>query len=510
MMFEKLARIIEMQTSVLKELPTRVDKDKLKDYAHLNERLVWYADPKQLLEDGIRKELVQHISKALHSELTFNAKSKQEDIRQKLKSLGRIMDGYKRSFEYIQDYININGLKIWQEESYPYYQLQVCIKADTFPSDIHRLTTVYNFIGRLAREIRLTDPRNSLYLDQTLTWYDIKTRKPIFDKETIASITSSIEVAGLVGLDRLFSFMIITALQKLSGYLQNKNVSTNTWTNVLTSIQNEFKQSKDMQNPLKVYQTYINRSTKIWPEFLENALLVGQLQLNRNLIAFHLNKSCKFDAKNLESSLRSLNKNNLDYAIIFFVFVIAHLQKLFLPQNPGSLQKRIQDQIDGIAFSVAVHTMIRQFHKEINKEFIKYIVDYILQLTKNSNRTSDLLPEVILALNFMDSYTNYSEDSRRFYKEFLPEEIVHLQKILFASVCVSKAVPLSIQKLCVSSVGNKMGRTKFVLWPVVDSTPALTEVLYKGATYLGSFSGILVFGMNQIAGSGGCFDKSLK
>lgn len=38
MMFEKLARIIEMQTSVLKELPTRVEKDKLKDYAQLNER----------------------------------------------------------------------------------------------------------------------------------------------------------------------------------------------------------------------------------------------------------------------------------------------------------------------------------------------------------------------------------------------------------------------------------------------------------------------------------------
>lgn len=38
MMFEKMARIIEMQTSVLKELPTRLDKDKMKEYAQLNER----------------------------------------------------------------------------------------------------------------------------------------------------------------------------------------------------------------------------------------------------------------------------------------------------------------------------------------------------------------------------------------------------------------------------------------------------------------------------------------
>lgn len=59
-------------------------------------------DPKKLLEDGIRKELVQQISKALHKELTFGVKPKAEDLQQKLKSLGHIMDGYKRSFEYIQ------------------------------------------------------------------------------------------------------------------------------------------------------------------------------------------------------------------------------------------------------------------------------------------------------------------------------------------------------------------------------------------------------------------------
>lgn len=58
-------------------------------------------DPKMLLEDGIRKELVQHISKALHDELTFNQR-KGDNLEQRLKSLGRIMDGYKRSFEYIQ------------------------------------------------------------------------------------------------------------------------------------------------------------------------------------------------------------------------------------------------------------------------------------------------------------------------------------------------------------------------------------------------------------------------
>jgi WASH complex subunit strumpellin len=150
--------------------------------------------------------------------------------------------------------------------------------------------------------------RQSVYLDQMSTWYDIKTHKPIVNKETIALVVSAIEISGLVGLDRLFSFMIISNLQKLSGFLENKSPKTNSWHNILSNIQKEISAVDDMQNPVKFYQNCINRTTKIWNDFLDCILLVGQLQLLRNLIAFHLNKSCKFNAKNLESSLRSLNK----------------------------------------------------------------------------------------------------------------------------------------------------------------------------------------------------------
>ena len=40
----------------------------------------------------------------------------QTELRPRLKELGNRMDAFKRSFEYIQDYVNIYGLKIWQEE----------------------------------------------------------------------------------------------------------------------------------------------------------------------------------------------------------------------------------------------------------------------------------------------------------------------------------------------------------------------------------------------------------
>lgn len=141
-MFEALAKIIKIQTESIKELPTRLEKDKLREYAQLDERYavakytysisvftegilmmkttlvgVIELDPKKLLEDGIRQELVKNLTEALHSGLIFNQKVKTSaDLVDKLNDLTKIIDGYKRSFEYVQDYINIYGFKIWQEE----------------------------------------------------------------------------------------------------------------------------------------------------------------------------------------------------------------------------------------------------------------------------------------------------------------------------------------------------------------------------------------------------------
>lgn len=157
------------------------------------------------------------------------------------------------------------------------------------------------------------------------TWYDAKTHKIVFNKHTMALITSAIEVTGLVGLDRLFSFMIITNLKKIAGnftlsklqssfqvkvlvFLENKETKSNAKYNILCNIIAEMNSRGSNTNVSKFYQNCINRTTKIWTEFMDHILIIGQLQLLRNLIAFHLNLSCKFTAKILESSLSSVNK----------------------------------------------------------------------------------------------------------------------------------------------------------------------------------------------------------
>lgn len=45
-------------------------------------------DPKRLLEEGIRRELVRRMAKAMHDSLSFNAKARNSDLAHKLTSLG--------------------------------------------------------------------------------------------------------------------------------------------------------------------------------------------------------------------------------------------------------------------------------------------------------------------------------------------------------------------------------------------------------------------------------------
>lgn len=125
----------------------------------------------------------------------------------KLKEMAATMDGFYRSFEYIQDYVSIYGLKIWQEEvsriiNYnveqecnSFLRTKVSLRnlksafvidqpigwtksnTDLFVNQIQDWQSVYQsthipipkfssvdesatFIGRLCREIlRITDPR---------------------------------------------------------------------------------------------------------------------------------------------------------------------------------------------------------------------------------------------------------------------------------------------------------------------------------------------------------------
>jgi WASH complex subunit strumpellin len=273
-MFGLLAEIISIQTSKLREVPTLLDKEKLKEFAQLDQRYeiakLTYSislytegilqmkssnigckviDSKQLLEDGIRKELVKQITAAVHNQLQFGGTAARNNLElmQRLEKLGEQIDGFRRSFEYIQDYVNIYGLKIWQEEFSRIVYFHVEQECNSFlKKKVFEWESIYqsknipipvypplnvpnatpsefsvNFIGRLAREIlRMTDSKLTYYIEKKNAWYDLKTKEELVNMRLFKRLEYSLNSFGLHGLDRLYSFMISKELQTMMSMLK--------------------------------------------------------------------------------------------------------------------------------------------------------------------------------------------------------------------------------------------------------------------------------------------------
>jgi WASH complex subunit strumpellin len=203
-------------------------------------------DSKQLLEDGIRKELVIQIVAALHNNLQFTGKTSAE-LMQRLEKLTEQIDGFRRSFEYIQDYVNIYGLKIWQEEFSRIIYFHVEQECNSFlKKKVFEYESIYqsktipipiypplnspgaefsvNFIGRLAREIlRITDPKTTYYIEKKNAWFDLKTKEEVVNLKLFKQLGQCLNSFGLHGLDRLYSFMISKDLQLVMGHLERNS-----------------------------------------------------------------------------------------------------------------------------------------------------------------------------------------------------------------------------------------------------------------------------------------------
>eukprot|EP00048_Salpingoeca_helianthica_P015709 m.228184 g.228184 ORF g.228184 m.228184 type:complete len:1164 (+) comp17418_c0_seq1:49-3540(+) len=352
-MFSVLEKVIHLQTNVLLDIPTRLDKDKLKDFAQIEERAevarltqsisvftegilmmkatlvgVMKIDPKQLLEDGIRKELVRQVADAFDKTLFFNPKAKSSELPGKLQALAAKMAGFRRSFEYIQDYVNIYGLKIWQEEvsrivgfnveqecnsflRTKIFSWQSVYQSKTIPVPVFQpVDESVNFVGRLARELlRITDPRTSHYVEQLGTWYEKGTFREIVTSKAFKKMQEAVGSFGLTGLDRFFAFMVVKELQSFQrAYTklvkQDKGVLTLLGeADKVLSPHTAIPDSKD-----KVYNAVTQKAARVWQTFGDIVTKVGQLQLIRRLIAQELDFSCKFDSKFLSNVLETFNR----------------------------------------------------------------------------------------------------------------------------------------------------------------------------------------------------------
>uniref|UniRef100_A0A8C9ZFA0 WASH complex subunit 5 n=1 Tax=Sander lucioperca TaxID=283035 RepID=A0A8C9ZFA0_SANLU len=449
-MFTSLAKIIKLQIHDIMEVPTRLDKDKLKDYSQLGARYevaklthdisiftegilmmkttlvgIIKVDPKQLLEDGIRKELVKRVAYALHKGLIFNPKAK------------------------IQDWQSVHQ--------------STHIPIPKFPSVDESAT----FIGRLCREIlRITDPKVTCYIDQLNTWYDLRSHQEVTNNRLFSEIQNTLGTFGLNGLDRLLCFMIVKELQNFLILIQRTILKDKAVVDVFKAMLGAVNPVQGIVgNASKVYANAVAKTQKMWGAYLEAIMKVGQMQILRQQIANELNYSCKFDSKHLGAALENINKSLLAdieahyqdpslpypkednpllyditayleaagihnplnkiyittkrlpyFPIINFLFIIAQLPKLQYNKNQGMTCRKATDPVDWPPLVLGMLTLLKQFHSRYTQQFLALIGQFIRSIMEQctSQKIPDMPSDVVGALMFLEDYVKFTKLSRKF------------------------------------------------------------------------------------------------
>jgi len=514
-----LDSIIRLQTHELEDLPTKMERKYLKKFSQLGLRHklaekthqvsvftegilamkstllgIIKLDPRQLLEDGIRKELVRQNARAMNEYMTFQT-GQVKDFESRLENLGVKLDGIRRSFEYIQDYINLYGLRIWQEEfsriinynveqeSNSFLKKKVHDWQSTFQSDaipIPRfpsapaskgIETSVNFMGRLVREVRRqTNPKKTVYVESLQGWYDEKGLETVGIR-TFSLLNRGVGVFGLTGMDRLICFMIVrdlAAFVRLYRKTINKQMSQ-----FVTSLSRELQPTSQFPpNPQKLYVYAQQRTQKIWSNFREYIVKIGQAQLIRRQIAHELNFTCQMDSKILYCTLEVLNRalinevqahyarpdqkpgpenpllpdftkfletSGINDAItkiyittepleglpcLMFLFVLSQVSKLQWNRKLNTLeclQKNVN--LDGAPFVVGVITLLKQFHSSHTHTFLGYLGQYARSSIHTSKQESDIPAPVRGVLLFLEEFCKFSSLSRKAINAIVPSYI---------------------------------------------------------------------------------------
>ncbi|KAL2650279.1 hypothetical protein R1flu_018407 [Riccia fluitans] len=353
-MFAILNDVIAAQTRRLRDLPGRLEKEHLRDYAQLEERFTLAKathqvavftqgllamkltfmgaielDPRQLLEDGIRKQLMQQLAFALHSILVFTTGTS-EELEEKLEELISRLLSQRRSMEYFQDYVHVHGLQLWQQEFTRVIDFNVeqecniflkrkvkgwdsasqktAVPIPSFEGSDKGVSRSPNFMGQLVKKlISLTHPARSMYLAPMSGWFDADGRE-LVGLHTFSLLQSSLGPAGMAGIDRLLSFNAASSLQSALKLLSEQ--VDEAFATKLRHLESSLSPPSAIPDAgVSVYNELVAKvgNNQVWASWAETIAQIGQFQMLRNLIASHLRAASKVDAGLVSLGLEGLN-----------------------------------------------------------------------------------------------------------------------------------------------------------------------------------------------------------
>ena len=359
--FSLLDDVSKIFSSGFQEIPHKLQKKEVKIYAQNEKRYqlakdahlisvftkgifmmektlvgVIEVDPKEILEMGIRTELIKLLAKTFHNYIDFKVNEK-IPLDKKLNELIVRISSIRKSFLYIQDYININGNKMWCEEMNRLINYYVEIEANKFLArKIKQKNDLYDnikdapprypplktspesqtFLGRLTRFIlNLTNPKNSIFCPANYTWYD-KNNNEIFGIKYLNKIKLAIGIEGFQGFGKLLGYLNYQNLISLNSIYDKTlidsyyKVCLNSITKLYGSPFNDhYIEKYDGRQIIDEIIAFNNRYDNT--NFVLKINEIGQIFFLKKLQNYMLNESAEVEANMLSNEIKSLNEINL-------------------------------------------------------------------------------------------------------------------------------------------------------------------------------------------------------
>lgn len=490
---------------VIRELPGKLKRGDVPDFAALDDRrrLVQLThqvsvftqgilgmektlvgmielDPKQLLEDGIRRELVFKISRILDTALEFS--SVNPDIfMDRLRALADTLHSLKKSFEYVQDFIGLYGLKLWQEEMNRVINFNVDLEASSFmplkrsfeeaenaiqiPKLPPRDQFSQNFTGRLCRQMIELASVKTVYVDWMHGWYD-STGREVIGLEVLNSLFMGLGIFGLNGVDSLLSCHVSHELRNFCKKYTSQ-IPPGGYREAWQELQ---PTSRIPDRGRSVYSALMPVIRNFAGIINSSVLRIGQMQLLRRLLAYELNFRGRTDSPILWTSLSAANLAVLNdvhsseglpkkddklvpeiekylkqmgfvssfekiflkpgtflekVPLVMALYSIYQLTSLSFDKRIGGLVRKKVDGPDGAPLAAGVLTILKQFHSDSLANFFGYLGQFVSTSLSAARdpKQPDAAEEILNCVVFIEEIRQFAGLQRSEVEAYLPAYI---------------------------------------------------------------------------------------
>lgn len=519
--FKCFDEIIRLRATTLEEIPSEdIQRENLKHYANLKDRArlsdltkmisvmtcgvldmnatlmgVITVDPKQMLEEGIRKQLVNMIIKTLYSIIVTqkHVAATADSFRSLVQKVGKTIRVIRDSFEYMSDYISIDGLHIWhveysrvicflvEQDCNRYLPRKVSPQSSVYQSSIipiviprTRLLRHHTCISELVNQlIELTKPPKSVYCAIIGGWLSPKSGDEIVGTHIINMLCKNIGIEAAGAIDTLLSFEVAKRLKNFFGMYKRSQYNGG---KTIEYFLNTSINDSNFQTKYKELMELFEHDNNGWTDVIS---FIGRLQLIKSIVSSKTALMCKSEVDSLYNALkntnntvlqtikhhyRDINKNaypseclitslsdylgacGMNYPLekIYTVveddiYQISLILFLSTVVNIAKVKYKPEFQLllpDGafahFEFTMGVITILKQLNVSHMYSYLTLVgkfINLVIRRPKNDTKSSGLPRSLENMLHYIKDFENLSKTPRRVMNSFVPQTIFDLLSI---------------------------------------------------------------------------------